>query len=67
MPKIVSQVGTDLDTVVDAVLETALETCEAEFGITFDYQGESRFRELQSLNICRDLRNCFRLRLEFSA
>ncbi len=49
--KIISREDTDLDAAMDAVLETALEICEAEFGILFEYKGDFRFRELHSLNI----------------
>lgn len=49
--RIISQQGDNLDGVVDAVLDHALEICEAEFGILFEYQGDMRFRAMQSRNI----------------
>ena len=49
--KIVSDHGGDLETVIDAVLDHALEICEAEFGILFEYHGDMKFRELRSRNI----------------
>ena len=49
--KIVSDHDGNLDTVIDAVLAHALEICEAEFGILFEYQGDMKFRELRSRNI----------------
>jgi DNA-binding CsgD family transcriptional regulator/GAF domain-containing protein len=49
--KIISQEGHDLDAVIDSVLDHALEICEAEFGILFEYHGDMRFRALRSRNI----------------
>lgn len=49
--KIISDRDGDLNTVIDAVLDHALEICEAEFGILFEYQGDMKFRELRSRNI----------------
>ena len=49
--KIISKQEDRLEQVIDAVLEHALEICEAEFGILFEFQGELRVRELQSRNI----------------
>ncbi|MEM7212574.1 MAG: GAF domain-containing protein, partial [Pseudomonadota bacterium] len=49
--KIISDQNEDLDTVIDAVLDHALEICEAQFGILFEYQGDMMFRELRSRNI----------------
>ena len=49
--RIISDQTGERDAVIDAVLDHALEICEAEFGILFEYQGELRFRELRSRNI----------------
>jgi DNA-binding CsgD family transcriptional regulator/GAF domain-containing protein len=49
--RIISKNGHRLDAVIDAVLDHALEICEAEFGILFEYHGDLRFRAAQSRNI----------------
>lgn len=49
--RIISQQGHSLDAVIDAVLDHALEICEAEFGILFQYHGDLRYRAMQSRNI----------------
>ncbi|WP_428649043.1 GAF domain-containing protein [Roseibium sp.] len=49
--RIISQQGDRLDAVLDAALDHALEICEAEFGILFDYQGDLRFRAMRTRNI----------------
>jgi DNA-binding CsgD family transcriptional regulator/GAF domain-containing protein len=49
--RIISQKGHSLDAVIDAVLDHALEICEAEFGILFEYHGGLRYRAMQSRNI----------------
>lgn len=49
--RIISQQGHSLDAVIDAVLDNALEICEAEFGILFEYHGALRYRAMQSRNI----------------
>jgi DNA-binding CsgD family transcriptional regulator len=49
--RIISDQDGKLDAVVDAVLEHALEICEAEFGVLFEYLGNMRFRELRARNI----------------
>lgn len=49
--RIISQQGQSLDAVISAVLDHALEICDAEFGILFEYQGDLRFRAKQSRNI----------------
>ncbi|GGA34345.1 hypothetical protein GCM10011498_39360 [Amylibacter cionae] len=49
--RIISQQGHSLDAVIGAVLDHALEICEAEFGILFEYHGDLRFRAKQSRNI----------------
>ncbi len=49
--QIISTQGDRLEPVIDAVLEHALEICEAEFGVLFEFQGEMRARELQSRHI----------------
>lgn len=49
--RIISQEGHRLDAVIDAVLDHALEICEAEFGVLFEYHGEFRFQAMQSRNI----------------
>lgn len=49
--RIISQQGDSLDAVIDAVLDHALEICEAEFGILFEYHGDLRYRAKQSRNI----------------
>lgn len=49
--KIIGQEDASQEQVMDAVLETALDICEAEFGILFEYHGDYKFRELRSLNI----------------
>jgi len=48
---IISREGQRLEVVIDAVLEHALEICEAEFGILFEYLGEGRYRTTQSRHI----------------
>ena len=49
--KIISRQEDQLEPVIDAVLDHALEICEAEFGILFEFHGDMRFAELQSRNI----------------
>lgn len=49
--RIISQQGNDLDAVLDAVLDHALEICEAEFGILFEYSDGLRYRAMRSRNI----------------
>jgi class 3 adenylate cyclase/DNA-binding CsgD family transcriptional regulator len=49
--KIISKQESELEPVIDAVLDHALEICEAEFGILFEYHDNMRFRELQSRGI----------------
>jgi len=49
--KIISKQEDQLEPVIDAVLEHALEICEAEFGVLFEFHGDMRARELQSRNI----------------
>jgi DNA-binding CsgD family transcriptional regulator/tetratricopeptide (TPR) repeat protein len=49
--RIISQQGHSLDDVIGAVLDHALEICEAEFGILFEYHGDLRYRAKQSRNI----------------
>ena len=49
--KIISKQDEQLEPVIDAVLDHALEICEAEFGVLFEFQGPMRARELQSRNI----------------
>jgi DNA-binding CsgD family transcriptional regulator/GAF domain-containing protein len=48
---IISRSGRSLDAVIDAVLEHALDICDAQFGILFDHLGEGRYRAAQSRNI----------------
>jgi len=48
---IISHQGDRPDAVIAAVLHHALEICEAEFGILFAHQGQSRFRGMQSQGI----------------
>ncbi len=49
--RIISQQGHSLDAVIGAVLDNALEICEAEFGILFEYHGDLRYSAKQSRNI----------------
>ncbi|NNE25196.1 MAG: GAF domain-containing protein [Rhizobiales bacterium] len=49
--KIISRQEDQLEPVIDAVLEHALEICEAEFGVLFEFRGDMRACELQSRNI----------------
>ena len=49
--RIISTQGDQIGPVIDAVLDHALEICDAEFGILFEYRGDMNFRELQSRNI----------------
>lgn len=49
--RIISQQGHSLESVIDSVLDHALEICEAEFGILFEYHGDLRYRAMQSRNI----------------
>lgn len=49
--RIISEDGHRLDAVIDAVLDHALEICEAEFGILFEYHGNLRFRAMHSREI----------------
>ena len=55
--RIISDQNDELDTVIDAVLDHALEICECEFGILFEFFGDLRFRELRSRNISTDFAN----------
>ena len=49
--RIISHQDNQLDAVIDEVLDHALEICEAEFGILFEYHGDLRYRVMQSRNI----------------
>ncbi|MEM6933501.1 MAG: LuxR C-terminal-related transcriptional regulator [Pseudomonadota bacterium] len=49
--RIISRDGHRIDAVIDAVLDHALEICDAEFGILFEYRGDLSFRELRSRGI----------------
>ncbi|MFT5113088.1 MAG: DNA-binding CsgD family transcriptional regulator/TolB-like protein/Tfp pilus assembly protein PilF [Parasphingorhabdus sp.] len=49
--RIISHQGDHLDTVIDKVLDHALEICDAEFGILFEYHGDLSFRAMRSRNI----------------
>ncbi|MEM7744620.1 MAG: GAF domain-containing protein [Pseudomonadota bacterium] len=49
--RIISDQEGELGGVLDAVLDHALEICEAEFGVVFEYCGDLRFRELRARNI----------------
>ena len=49
--RIISQQGGDLEAVIDEVLEHALEICEAEFGILFEYHGDFMVSEMRSRGI----------------
>ena len=49
--RIISQQGNRPDAVLDAALDHALEICEAEFGILFEYQGNLSFRAMRTRNI----------------
>jgi DNA-binding CsgD family transcriptional regulator len=49
--RIISDQDGELEPVIDGLLVHALEICEAEFGILFEYLGDMRFRELRSCNI----------------
>jgi DNA-binding CsgD family transcriptional regulator/tetratricopeptide (TPR) repeat protein len=49
--RIISHQGDRLDDVIDEVLDHALEICEAEFGILFEYHGDLRYRAMRSRNI----------------
>jgi DNA-binding CsgD family transcriptional regulator len=49
--RIISQQGHSLNAVIDAVLDHALEICEAEFGILFEYHGDLRFHAMRSRDI----------------
>lgn len=51
--RIISQKESNLDDVLDAVLDHALEICEAEFGILMAHQGDYAFTEMRSRNINR--------------
>ena len=49
--RIISHRGDRLESVIAAVLDHALEICDAEFGILFEYLGDLRFRAMLSRNI----------------
>jgi len=49
--RIISDQDGELDAVIDAVLEHALEICEAEYGHLFEYHGDFMFREMRSRGI----------------
>ena len=49
--RIISLQGDRLEAVIDEVLDHALEICEAEFGILFEYLGDLRYRAMRSRNI----------------
>lgn len=49
--RIISQQGYNLEAVLDEVLEHALEICEAEFGILFEYHGDFMVSEMRSRGI----------------
>lgn len=49
--RIISNQDGELDAVIDELLEHALDICEAEFGVVFEYLGDMRFRRLRSRNI----------------
>ena len=49
--RIISDQDGELGAVIDAVLEHALEICEAEYGHLFAYHGDSMFSEMRSRGI----------------
>ena len=49
--RIISDQDGELDAVIDAVLEHALEICEAEYGHLFEYHGDFMFSEMRSRGI----------------
>ncbi|WP_425046069.1 GAF domain-containing protein [Primorskyibacter sp. S87] len=55
--RIISRKDKELGAVIDEVIDYALELCEAEFGILFQYHGDFRFSELRSRNITTEFDN----------
>ncbi|MEL7469867.1 MAG: GAF domain-containing protein [Pseudomonadota bacterium] len=55
--RIISNHDGSLETTIDDVLKHALEICEAEFGILFEYHGDFRVSELRSRGISPVFRN----------
>ncbi|MEM7683762.1 MAG: GAF domain-containing protein [Pseudomonadota bacterium] len=55
--RIISNHDGSLETTIDDVLKHALEICEAEFGILFEYHGDFRISELRSRGISPAFRN----------
>ncbi|EFL87931.1 GAF domain-containing protein [Ahrensia sp. R2A130] len=51
--RIISNKDADLDEVIDEVISQALEICEAEFGVLFEYHGDLKFSEMRSQNITK--------------
>lgn len=49
--RIISDQDGELDAVIDAVLDHALEICEAEYGHLFEYHGDFMFSEMRSRGI----------------
>lgn len=49
--RIISNHDGSLETVIDDVLDHALEICEAEFGILFEYHGDGLVREMRARGI----------------
>lgn len=49
--RIISRKDAALSAVIDEVIDYALEICEAEFGILFEYHGDLQFSEMRSRNI----------------
>lgn len=58
--QIISKQDDQLEPVIEAVLDHALEICEAEFGVLFEFRGDMHARELQSRNVAPDFQTWLR-------
>ena len=57
--RIIGAAKGDLDTVIPSILTYALELCDAEYGILFEYGQEKKFHATFSLGIPPDLKTWF--------
>ncbi len=65
--RIINRAQGDTDAVMSAILGFALDLCEAEFGILFDYHGEGRFAASHTRGIPEPFRDWLDTHGEFTA
>lgn len=64
--RIISEAQGDINAVIPSILTYALELCDAEFGILFEYRGNSRFCASHTLGIAKPFKDWLDDQREFS-